>query len=137
MMNKFKRFTPSTEKFFEDNAEIIVGRMCESPYGDYVKYEQVTDLIEEHQLDKGVLEQELKASDRNLRLAHRKFEQLKQHCQELAKHLTQAHKFVEHTEAFGSSCNCGTIQAGEDKDTLWNIDESKELLERLFHNNWR
>ena len=44
---------------------------------------------------------------------------------ELSGHLTQAHKFVEATYGAADS---GTLQAGQDASTLWNIDESKAAL---------
>lgn len=49
-------------------------------------------------------------------------------CAELAHHLGQAHKFIESTEAFGSSAARGALQAGDDYETLWYIDRSKDAL---------
>lgn len=46
----------------------------------------------------------------------------------LRHHLTQAHKFIESTEAFGQSAISGILQAGNDKSTAWNINESKAAL---------
>lgn len=50
---------------------------------DETIYGEAADLIEQQQLDKGVLEQELKVSNRNLRLADRKIEQQQRETGEL------------------------------------------------------
>lgn len=44
---------------------------------------------------------------------------------ELAKHLADAHNFIENTEAFGRAAGDGILVCAGSE---WNIDKSKEVL---------
>ena len=46
---------------------------------------------------------------------------------ELAKHLRDAHAFIENTDAFGHSASHGILDCG---GCIWNVDESKAALAR-------
>lgn len=51
--------------------------------------------------------------------------QLVSRADELAKHLRDAHAFIENTEAFGHRAGYGILECG---GCSWNIDESKAAL---------